>query len=118
MHPIYCDMSSECNIWPSECDIWNCRLTCDISKKGFHHYWECYNAKDFYGCESDHVVAVTTGSPFTFEMATRTKTRLILILILKKEEENWKGKYADYQKDFQAAANKGLLKLIYLRENK
>ena len=34
MHPIYCDMSSECNIWLSECDIWYCQLTSDISKKG------------------------------------------------------------------------------------
>ena len=38
MNPIYFDMSSVCNIWPSECDIWKCRLTCDISKKGFHLY--------------------------------------------------------------------------------
>ena len=54
------------------------------------------------------MVAVAGGSAFTLEMATRAKTQLILILaesVLKKD-------YADYQKHFQAAADKGLVELV------
>ena len=52
------------------------------------------------------MVGVTTGGGFTLEMATRAKTQLILILA-----EFVKKDYADYQKHFQAAADKGLVEL-------
>ena len=47
----------------------------------------------------------------TLEMATRAKTQLILILAEPEEEEE-KEYYADYQKNFQAAADKGLVELV------
>ena len=43
-------------------------------------------------------------------MATRAKTELILILV-EPEKEDWKDYYADYQKHFQDAADKGLVEL-------
>ncbi len=78
--------------------------------------WECYFAANFYGWESDHVVAVTTGvdtagAAFTLEMATRAKTRLVLILA-ESERKDEKKDYANYQKHFQAAADKGLLEVV------
>merc|ERR1712037_316546 len=71
--------------------------------------WECYDAFNFYGWESEAVVAVTTGAS-TLEMATRAKTKLILILAEAKDKD-WKKFYADYQKHFQVAADKGLVDL-------
>ena len=72
--------------------------------------WECYNAFDLFGWESEHVVAVTTGVVNTLEMATRAKTQLVLILVEPKEED-YKKDYANYQKVFQDAAEKGLVEL-------
>ena len=72
--------------------------------------WECYNAGEFFGWEANKVVAVTIGSVATLEMATRAKTQLILILA-EPEREDLKKYYADYQKHFQAAADKGLVEL-------
>ena len=43
-------------------------------------------------------------------MATRAKTKLIVILA-EPEEEDYKKFYADCQKQFQAAADKGLVEL-------
>ena len=57
------------------------------------------------------MVAVVDGSGSTLEMATRAKTQLILILA-EPEREDWKKSYADYQKHFQAAADKGLVELV------
>merc|ERR1719237_177253 len=71
--------------------------------------WECYNAYAFYGWESNTVVGITSGLS-TLEMATRAKTKLILILA-ESEREDLKKYYADYQKHFQAAADKGLVEL-------
>ena len=90
---------------------------CESNGKEKGEAWECYNAVRFYGWESDHVVAVTTGFSLLLEMATRAKTRLVLILV-EAESEAFKKYYADYQKHFQAAADKGLLELVDLRENK
>ena len=73
--------------------------------------WECYNARDFFGWESNKVVSVTAGSGFTLEMATRAKTQLILILA-ESDDTVFKTDYADYQKHFQAAADKGLVELV------
>ena len=56
------------------------------------------------------MVAVAGGSAFTLEMATRAKTQLIVILV-GPEDKNVKEDYADYQKHFQAAADKGLVEL-------
>ena len=56
------------------------------------------------------MVAVTTGVGNTLEMATRAKTELIMILA-ESEKEDYKENYADYQKHFQAAADKGLVEL-------
>ena len=72
--------------------------------------WECYNADEFYGWESNKVVAVTAGGFATLEMATRAKTQLILILA-KPEIEDVKKNYVD-QKYFQAAADTGLVELL------
>ena len=57
------------------------------------------------------MVAVVDGSGSTLEMATRAKTQLSVILA-EPEEEAWKKFYANYQKHFQAAADKGLVELI------
>ena len=73
--------------------------------------WACYDAYDFYGWESNNVVAITTGGLNTLEMATRAKTKLIMILA-EPEKEDRKVKYAKYQKHFQAAADKGLVELL------
>jgi len=86
------------------------REICQINGKEEGGPWECYNAFYFFGSESDHVVAVTTGGASVIEMATRAKTRLILILA-EAESEDRKQNYKDYQKHFQAAAEKGLLEL-------
>jgi len=86
------------------------RKICESNGKKKGGAWECYNAFDFYGWESDHMVAVTTGHVRTLEMATRAKRRLILILA-EAENEKYKKLYSDYQKHLQAAADKGLLKL-------
>ena len=79
--------------------------------------WECYHATKFYGWEANNVVAIVCAGFFTLEMATRAKTQLIVILA-ESEYEALKKSYADYQKHFQAAADKGLLELVDLRENK
>ena len=71
--------------------------------------WECYDSAEFFGWEANRVVAAITGVAFTLEMATRAKTQLILILV---EPEYSKEEYADYQKHFQAAADKGLVELV------
>ena len=70
-----------------------------------HPYWE-----------AEKVVVVTSGVfgfpgvDSTVEMATRAKTHLILILAeAEREDEN--KYYAGYQKNFQAAADKGLVEL-------
>ena len=72
--------------------------------------WECYFVNDFFGWESNRVVAVTFGGFKILEMATRAKTQLILILA-EPEIEAHKKNYADYQKYFQAAADNGLVEL-------
>ena len=64
-----------------------------------------------FGWESNKVVAVAGGSNFTLEMATRAKTELIVIFA-ESEYEAYKEFYADYQKHFQAAADKGLVELF------
>ena len=56
------------------------------------------------------MVAVTTGRGYTLEMATRAKTQLILILAEPKKKR-YKKNYEDYQKHFQAAADKELVEL-------
>ena len=71
--------------------------------------WECFDAENFFGWESDHVVVVTIGVFFVLEMATRAKIQLIVILV---EDDRDKEYYAKYQKYFQAAADKGLLELL------
>ena len=57
------------------------------------------------------MVAVTVGGYSILEMATRAKTQLILILV-EREREVWKKYYAKYQKNFQDAADKGLVELL------
>ena len=81
---------------------------CESNGKEKGGAWECYNARHFYGWESDHVVAATVGGSVTVEMATRAKSQLFLILA---ENESWKKNYAKYQKYFQDAAAKGLVEL-------
>ena len=71
---------------------------CESNGKEKGEAWECNRAVQFYGWESDHVVAVTTGG-HTLEMATRAKTRIILILV-EAEREGYKKDYANYQKHF------------------
>ena len=56
------------------------------------------------------MVEVTAGFN-TLEMATRARTELILILA-EAEKEDYKKYYAEYQKHFQAAADKGLVELV------
>ena len=56
------------------------------------------------------MVEVTAGFN-TLEMATRARTELILILA-EAEKEDYKKYYAEYQKHFQAAADKGLVELL------
>merc|ERR1712130_1080365 len=84
------------------------REICKSNGKDKGGAWECYNARQFFGWESNNVVAVTNGAAYTIEMATRAKTQLILILI---EDSRTKGFYSNYQKYLQAAADKGLAEL-------
>ena len=72
--------------------------------------WECYYADEFVGWEADQVVAVTTGVANTLEAATRARTGLSLILAEGKRKDDKKF-YAEYQKYFQDAADKGLVEL-------
>ena len=82
---------------------------CESNGKEKGGAWECYDSQDFYGWESNNVVAATVGIN-TLEMATRAKTQLFLILV-EPENELWKKDYTKYQKQFQAAADKELVKL-------
>ena len=96
------------------CDSWLPSSMIEICKSNGKEKggpWECYNADEFYGWESNKVVAVTAGGFATLEMATRAKTQLILILA-EPEIEAHKKNYADYQKYFQAAADTGLVELL------
>ena len=87
------------------------REICESNGKEKGGAWECYPAWKFFGWESNKVVAVVAGgSATTLEMATRAKTQLIVILV-EPEREVWKKFYANYQKHFQAAADKGLVEL-------
>merc|ERR1719432_488818 len=87
------------------------REICKSNGKEKGGAWECYHAHKFFGWESNKVVAVVTGGAgYALEMATRAKTQLILILA-ESEVEAWKNFYAKYQKQFQAAADKGLVEL-------
>ena len=61
-----------------------------------------------YQCSN--VVAVTVGRVYTLEMATRAKTQLIMILA-ESERKDYKKYFANYQKHFQTAADKGLIEL-------
>ena len=83
---------------------------CESNGKEKGGAWECYNARNFFGWEANKVVAVTAVGLSTLEMATRAKTKLIVILA-ESESEDWKKYYAEYQKHFQAAADKGLVQL-------
>ena len=56
-------------------------------------------------------MAVAVGGVFTLEMATRAKNRLIVILV-EAEREAEQRFYAKNQKQFQAAADKGLVELL------
>ena len=87
------------------------REICEINGKKEGGPWECYLAGEFFGWEADIVLAVTVGAHYTLEMATRAKTQLILILA-EAERDDRKKLYADYQKHFQAAADKGLVELF------
>ena len=53
--------------------------------------------------------------PYTLEAATRAKKKVILIAA-EAEEEDYKKSYADYQKYFQDAADKGLVELMVCEE--
>ena len=86
------------------------REICKSNGKEKGGAWECYRAAKFYGWEANNVVAATGGSGRILEMATRAKTQLILILA-EPDDEDDKEDYADYQKHFQAAADKGLVEL-------
>ena len=77
--------------------------------------WDCYHAAAFFGWEAERLVAVTGGGFGTLEMATRAKIQLILILT-EPEREDLKKYYADYQKRFKVAAEKGLVEL-FVSEN-
>ena len=96
---------------------------CESNGKEEGGPWECYHGSEFFGWESDKVVAVTTGISTTLEMATRAKTQMVMILAEPKRElpgnwEDWEKNYADYQKHFQDAAGKGLVKLsVSVSEN-
>ena len=83
---------------------------CESNGKEKGGPWECYNARDFYGWESNNVVAVTRGGVFTLELLTRAKTKFILILVEAKMGDR-KNFYAAYLRHFIAAADKGLVKL-------
>ena len=87
------------------------REICKSNGKEKGGAWECYHAWNFFGWESNKVVAVITGVGTTLELVTRAKTQLILILV-EPEREARKHFYADYQKHFQAAADKGLVELV------
>ena len=71
--------------------------------------WDCYNAQDFFGWESDKIVAVTTGGGHTREMITRARTHLAIILMQGEGER--KKIYTKYQKYFAEASNRGLIEL-------
>ena len=86
------------------------REICESKGKWKGGPWECYNAFEITGWESDNVVAVTSGDICTLEKVTRAKRQLIVILI-EPEMEDWKKLYADHQKYFQDAADKGLVEL-------
>ena len=85
------------------------REICKSNGKEEGGSWECYHAVGFYGWQAETIVSVTTGV-HSLEMATRAKTRLIVILV----EAEWVARkkfYAECQKHFQAAADKGLVEL-------
>ena len=86
------------------------REICESNGKEKGGAWECYNARDFYGWESNNVVAVTRGGVFTLELLTRAKTKFILILVEASMGDR-KNFYARYLRHFIAAADKGLVKL-------
>ena len=88
------------------------REICQRNGKEKGGSWECCDAFEFIGWESNKVVAITTGRLDTLEMATRAKTQLILILAEPAEEYHYfKQFYDDYQRHFHAAADKGLVEL-------
>ena len=69
--------------------------------------WECYKADDFYGCEAERVVAVTSRDNI-LEMATRARTELILII----------ANEGRLQEDVKAAADKGLVDFEVIESEK
>ena len=63
--------------------------------------WECHEARNYFGWESDSVVAVTSGA-YTMEQITRAKSRLFVIIV-----EG--GGYASTKEYFKQAKNEGLV---------
>ena len=88
------------------------REICQMNGKENGGPWECYDAFEFIGWESNKVVAITTGRFDTLGMVTRAKTQLIVILAEPAENYHFfKQFYANYQRHFHAAADRGLVEL-------
>ena len=66
--------------------------------------WNLYEAKIFYGCESDRVVVLMGFDSHVLEMITRARSQVILILY-----ETFDGNYKKMQDIFQRAADQDLI---------
>ena len=66
--------------------------------------WNLYQAKKFYGCESDRVVVFVGFDSHVLEMITRARSQVILILY-----ETFNGNYKKMQDIFQRAADQDLI---------
>merc|ERR1712062_671696 len=77
---------------------------CKSTGKEKEGHWDCHYARNFFGWESNTVVAVTDGGD-TLEMITRARTQLIIILF-EPDDDDFKKFYKDDQKHFQDAAAK------------
>ena len=71
--------------------------------------WDCYDAWNYFGWETDHVVAVTNGS-IIVELITRAKIRLSVILV--RNDHNLS--YAKTKEYFDQAVSLGLVQIVPL----
>ena len=77
--------------------------------------WDCFPARNFYGWESEKLVAVTYGHHLV-EQITRARTHLVVILAesasLRVCNADFGFDYLEAREHFQQAANEGLVDIV------